>query len=422
MRGITILLVLVGLLACGGAADEPSSDTKASGEAPGSSAGSGKLLREVPAPFDVKTPPADAIKTESGLRYKKLVANESGLQARRNDTVLVHYTGWKQNSGETFFTTRGRAEPMPLNLSQTAPGFTEGLQLLRKGEKAVLWVPPEIGYKSDPQQGREALVYEFEIIDVQPAPVIPPDVAKPPDSAKTLKSGTKYLVVRPGTSPEKPRYIDNVTFHYTAWDPQGRMIDTTETRRRPVTAQPLKQNDAMHEILTSMSAGERARFWVDAERMIHDGKPVGGVERGLLCYEVEVTNIAKPPQEPPPTPPDVARPPPNAKKTAKGVYYRVIKTGTSNERVRPEGSVKVHYTGWTTDGKIFDSSTFTGDVARFNLTTVIPGWSDTIPQMQIGDHWILWIPEELAYKGAPGKPKGMLVFDLELVELVRGSH
>lgn len=419
MRRITSLFVLMGLFACGGAEDPSSGATPGLGS--GSSAGSGKLLREVAAPLDVKAPPADAVKTESGLRYKKVVTNDGGVQPKRNDTVLVHYTGWTQASGETFFTTRGRVEPMPINLSQTAPGFTEGLQLLRKGEKAVLWMPPEIGYKADSKQEREARVYEFEIVDVQPAPAVPPDVAKPPDSAKTLKSGTRLVVVRPGTG-EKPRYIDNVTFHYTAWDPQGRMIDTTETRRVPVTAQPLKQVDAVHELLITMAQGERARVWIDAERMIRDGKAVGGVEHGLLCYEVEVTHVAKPPAEPHPTPPDVARPPPGAKRTAKGVYYRVIKTGTTNERVLPEGSVKMHYTGWTTDGKIFDSSTFSGDTARYNLTTVIPGWADTIPQMQIGDRWILWVPEELAYKGAPGKPKGMLVFDLELVELVRGSH
>jgi FKBP-type peptidyl-prolyl cis-trans isomerase len=421
MRGLTIWVLLASALACGGSGDEPS-PSSAPGSAGSASAGSGSAasgIKPVAAPFDVKTPPADATKTASGLIYKKVAANDAGTLPKRNDVVHVHYTAWKQSSGETFFTTRGRAEPMSLNLSQTAPGFTEGLQLIRKGEKAMLWIPPEIGYKAAPSGGGETLVYEFEVLAIEPAPAVPTDVAKPPDSARSLPSGSKFLVVRPGTGDDKPRPYDTVTFHYTAWDAQGRMIDTTETlKRNAVTAQPFKQSAAMAEVLGSMTAGERARFWIDAEKMARSGKAIGGIEHGLLCYEVEVEKVVKPPQEPPPAPPDVAKPPPGAKKSPKGVFYRVVKTGTSNERPQATASVRVNYTGWHTNGELFDSSAFKGEPAQFNLGNVIAGWTDAMPLMQIGDHWILWVPEELAYKSQPSKPQGMLVFDVELVGIV----
>jgi peptidylprolyl isomerase len=87
----------------------------------------------------------------------------------------------------------------------------------------------------------------------------------------------------------------------------------------------------------------------------------------------------------------------------------------------PTETVKVEYTGWTTDGRMFDSSAIRGDKATFSLSGVVPGWTDAIPLMAVGDRWRLWIPEALAYKGKAGKPKGMLVFDVELFEIVANA-
>ena len=56
---------------------------------------------------------------------------------------------------------------MPLNLATTATGFTEAMQLVHKGEKAMLWLPPTIGLKEQPQAGKaETLVYEVEVVDI----------------------------------------------------------------------------------------------------------------------------------------------------------------------------------------------------------------------------------------------------------------
>jgi peptidylprolyl isomerase len=77
----------------------------------------------------------------------------------------------------------------------------------------------------------------------------------------------------------------------------------------------------------------------------------------------------------------------------------------------------VHYTGWTTDGKMFDSSVTRGQPATFPLDSVIPGWTDGLQVMTVGERTRFWIPDELAYKGKPGRPQGMLVFDVELLEI-----
>src|SRR5687767_13393033 len=151
---------------------------------------------QVDPPLDIKTPPADAVRTPSGLIYKNLVANPQGQAPKQNDTVMIKYTGWRQASGETFFSNKSADTPMPLNLSATAPGFTEGMQMVKKGERGVLWLPPSIGLKEQPKDGQaETLVYEVEVVDIQAAPAIPPDVAQPPATAKQTKSGIKYIEV-----------------------------------------------------------------------------------------------------------------------------------------------------------------------------------------------------------------------------------
>jgi FKBP-type peptidyl-prolyl cis-trans isomerase len=375
---------------------------------------------QVDAPFDLKNPPADATRTPSGLILKTIATNPSGQLPKRNDTVMIKYTGWRQESGETFFSNINSDTPMPLNLSSTAKGFTEAMQLVHKGEKAMLWLPPSIGLKDGqppPGQKAETLVYEVEVVDIQEAPAIPTDTKAPPaDALTTKKNGIKYVVVRPGTGKDKPRSVDEVTFNYTAWDPDGRMVETTEMKKRPAKSAPYRQSAAFEEVLEEMTAGERARIWIDAEKL----RPqLNAVASGPLCVEVEVLQIDKAAVEAPPTPPDVAKPAGDAKKTAKGVFYKLLKPGKGGPKPKPTDSVKVHYTGWTTDGRMFDSSVIRNEPSEFSLQGVIAGWTDGIPQMSVGDKMRFWIPEELAYKGQPGKPQGMLVFEIELLEIAK---
>jgi FKBP-type peptidyl-prolyl cis-trans isomerase len=378
---------------------------------------------QIAPPFDIKNPPADVVRTPSGLIYKKLVTNDAGAAPKRNDTVLINYTGWKQSTGETFYSNQSRGQPMPLNLASAAPGFTEGMQLLKKGEKAVLWIPPSIGTRgpTPPPAGAETLVYQVEVVDIQPAPEIPTDLKAPAANAQTLKSGTKYVVLRPGTGKEKPRGFDTVTYNFTSWDSDGRQIESTEMRKRPAKMQPFRQPAVLEEVLTSLTVGERVRFWVDAEKVMPGGRPLPGMPKGLMTYELELTEIEKAPAAPPPVPSDVAKPPADAKKTEKGVSYKVLKAGKGGPKPKATDTVRVHYTGWTTDGRMFDSSAIRNEPAEFPLGGVIPGWTDGLQVMSVGDKVRFWIPEDLAYKGSPGKPQGMLVFDVELLEIKAGS-
>jgi peptidylprolyl isomerase len=116
-------------------------------------------------------------------------------------------------------------------------------------------------------------------------------------------------------------------------------------------------------------------------------------------------------------PPDVDAPPADAVKSASGLASKVLRPGTGTRHPRPNSRVLVHYSGWTTDGMKFDSSVDRGEPIAFGLDQVIPGWTEGVQMMVEGERRRFWIPEHLAYKGAPGAPAGMLVFDVELIRI-----
>jgi peptidylprolyl isomerase len=116
-----------------------------------------------------------------------------------------------------------------------------------------------------------------------------------------------------------------------------------------------------------------------------------------------------------PPPPDVAAPPPDSLKTSSGISTKQLQSGSGQRRPRATDTVVVHYTGWTTDGKMFDSSLARHQPSEFKLNEVIRGWTEGVQMMVKGEKRRFWIPENLAYQG--GEPKGMLVFDIELIDI-----
>src|SRR3954464_7045435 len=117
-----------------------------------------------------------------------------------------------------------------------------------------------------------------------------------------------------------------------------------------------------------------------------------------------------------PAPPDVAAPPADAVRTPTGLASKVLSPGSGTRHPRPNSQVVVHYTGWTTDGKMFDSSVAKGEPATMSLDAVIPGWTEGVQMMVVGEKRRFWIPARLAYEGKGG-PQGMLVFDIELLKI-----
>ena len=242
----------------------------------------------------------------------------------------------------------------------------------------------------------------------------PSDVAAPPADAVKTTSGIASKVIQPGTGTDKPAPEDTVVVNYTGWTTDGKMFDSSVTRHTPATFPLNRVIPGWTEGVGLMVKGEKRRLWIPQE-LAYKGRP--GAPAGMLVFDVELIEIKQAPK-PLPAPEDVAAAPKDAKKEKDGLASKVLSKGTGKEHPAPTSQVQVHYTGWTTDGKMFDSSVQRGQPATFGLNQVIPGWTEGLQLMVEGEKRRIWIPEAMAYKGQPGRPQGMLVFDVELIKIM----
>jgi len=236
----------------------------------------------------------------------------------------------------------------------------------------------------------------------------PADVAQPPADAAKTASGLSSKVLTPGKGTAKPGPADMVTVHYTGWTTDGKMFDSSLSQPTPATFPLNRLIKGWGEGLQLMVAGERRRFWIPQD-LAYGGQPARPA--GMLVFDVELIEFSPSPSTPPP---DVAAVPADAKKTSSGLAYKSLRPGKGGSSPVKSSNVTVHYTGWTTDGKMFDSSVASGRPATFGLGDVIAGWTEGVQLMTVGEKMRFWIPERLAYKGER-PPHGMLVFDVELI-------
>lgn len=243
----------------------------------------------------------------------------------------------------------------------------------------------------------------------EPIPA-PSDVAAAPADSETTASGLASKVIAAGGGQAHPARTDKVTVHYTGWTTDGKMFDSSRTSGKPATFPLDKVIAGWTEGVQLMVAGEKRRFWIP-EKLAYAGKE--GRPQGTLVFDVELISFE--PANPLAAPADLHKPPPIAKKTWSGLSYLVLKPG-SGKHPGKQDEVTVNYTGWTTDGKMFDSSVARREPATFKVDKVIPGWTEGLQLMAEGGKMRFWIPENLAYKGEQ-EPLGMLVFDVELVKV-----
>ncbi len=242
-------------------------------------------------------------------------------------------------------------------------------------------------------------------------PAAPPDVAAVPADAQKSATGLASRVVTPGTGDEKPLATDVVTVHYTGWTTDGKMFDSTHTRGDAATFPLNRVILGWRECVQLMTVGETRRCWLPQE-LAYRGQ--AGKPQGVTVFDIELIDTRRSPNV---APPDVAAPPADAKRTASGLAYKVLRVGVGGRKPAAWSRVTVHYTGWTIDGKMFDSSVARGKPTTMSLDDVIRGWTEGVQLMVEGERMRFWIPESLAYKGEGGGPKGMLVFDIDLIKI-----
>lgn len=230
-------------------------------------------------------------------------------------------------------------------------------------------------------------------------------------------------VIESGSGTEHPSGDDCVVLSFTAWKRDGALVSTSGPNGQSTTQCLTTAIPGIAEALESMVEGEERHVWVPAElafapHIAHHGpkqieeRPAPPVD---LTIDVRIIRILKAP----PPPVDLKTPPRNATRTPSGVAILVLKQGTGTKHPSLSSWVTLNYSGWTSDGKLFETTTMTGHPGVFLLSTVLPGWRKALPEMVTGEKARVWIPSALAYGNAPmerNAPAGDLVYEIELLD------
>jgi peptidylprolyl isomerase len=232
--------------------------------------------------------------------------------------------------------------------------------------------------------------------------------ALPADATRTA-SGLAYRVVHPGQGGAHPTATDFVRVHFMGWDGEGKPFANTRADGEGPCVNLERIMPGMRESLLSMTAGERRRLWIPEALAFAGAK---GRPAGTVSMDLELLEILPPPSQ---APTDVAAPGPDAQVLRSGLAFKVLRPGRGQVHPNRASWVSVHYTGWTTDGKLFDTSITRGAAPSLRLKDTIEGWIEGLQLMTVGERRRFWVPQKLAYRGQAGMPAGVLVFDVELV-------
>jgi FKBP-type peptidyl-prolyl cis-trans isomerase len=240
----------------------------------------------------------------------------------------------------------------------------------------------------------------------------PLDLNNPPADAEKSASGLISKVLTPGRGTEHPLITDMVTVEYTGWSSDGTLQDSTASRAKP-NMFPLNRTalKGWEECVQLMVIGEKRRCWMP-EPLAYNG--AAGRPKGQMVFDIELLDTHGNPTAPPA---ELKAPAADAKRTSTGLAYKVLRPGTGTRHPAGRDKVVVHYTGWTTNGKAFDTSLTRGEPVTLGLDEVIKGWGEGLQLMVEGERTRFWIPQDLAYKGETGSPRGMLIFDVELIRI-----
>lgn len=241
----------------------------------------------------------------------------------------------------------------------------------------------------------------------------PEDYAAPPANAIKYSDGLHFIVLRPGSDEQVSE--DYVQFEMTAWtraDGETRFNAAEDGESTQSISALAAYLPGFATAINAMTIGEQRRWWIDADLLL---PAWGEFVPGDYTFDVALNG-----QLPPLAAPDnVAQAPADAVTTSSGLRYVVLKPGTGEVNPVESDTVTTHYSGWTTDGAMFDSSVMRGEPADFPVNGLIAGMTEGLMTMVVGEKKRFWIPQDLAYGETPrsGAPRGELVFDVELLEI-----
>ncbi|TAE87948.1 MAG: FKBP-type peptidyl-prolyl cis-trans isomerase [Bacteroidetes bacterium] len=235
--------------------------------------------------------------TASGLKYK-ILEKGTGKKAESGATVTVHYTG-TLTDGKKFDSSKDRNQPFSFKLGagRVIKGWDEGIALLRVGDKALLTIPPDLGYGANamgPIPANATLIFEVELLDLK-EPIKPWDIQSK-DTLSTA-SGLKYIVVEKSNNAEAKRAENGKTVevHYTGFLTNGKVFDSSIERGQPINFM-LGQGMVIkgwEEGIALMNVGDKMRLIIPSNLGYGEAGAGGGSipPNATLLFDVELIDV-----------------------------------------------------------------------------------------------------------------------------------
>jgi len=354
----------------------------------------------------------------------KVLKQGAGEPVHKRQLVRVHYTGWLIDSTK-FDSSRDRGEPLEfvLGADQVIKGWDIGIEGMKPGEIRRLKIPAVLAYGNNavgPIPANSDLLFEVELISAQKS--LEPDTLLNPTALKwkTLRPGIEIFDEKEGAGKELRTGME-LTFHYTGWLLNGHKFGSSKDMGKPaktilgagklvrgleIGLESLKQGGVRWLRLSpSMAYGPTAMSNIPANsgllfRIQADLVEVDNEFAASMDFFPNISSIKWVDGQ-------------------EGLKYFIEKAG-SGKAVKAGEVVKVHYTGWLSDGTKFDSSRERGEPLTLELGAgrVIRGWDLGLSGMKRGEKRLLLIPPSLGYGsrgGGPIPPDATLIFAVEMM-------
>lgn len=217
-----------------------------------------------PGPRD-KDAPDEFTTTDSGLKYR-ILRKGDGERPTEKSEVTVHYQGWLDDN-TVFDSSYKRGDSATFRLQAVIPGWTEGMQLVRKGGMIELEIPSKLGYgkrgagRIPPDATLHFIVELIEVVTpVEPGPADP----DAPEEFTAAESGVKYRIRRKGDG-RKPRPEETVTVHYKGWLDDGTVFGSTYKSGKPISFSWSEVVESWSEVMKHLHQGGMIELEIPSE-------------------------------------------------------------------------------------------------------------------------------------------------------------
>ena len=246
--------------------------------------------------IDPKGDEMNYTKTDSGLEYM-ITEKGRGELATTGSRVKVHYTG-KLDDGTKFDSSLDRGEPFTFELGagMVIKGWDEGFSLLHVADKAILRIPPHLGYGARGAGStippNATLIFEVELLELIPAVKVEKFDTKDKVSSKTA-AGLEFILVEEGNG-IKAAAGNTVSVHYSGYLEDGTMFDSSVKRDQPFSftlgmGRVIKGWD---EGVAMMKIGDKVQLIIPSS-LGYGANGAGGVipPNATLVFDVELLEV-----------------------------------------------------------------------------------------------------------------------------------